>query len=60
LARWHQCLTQYNFNWQYRKGINNVADPLSRNPALLCCLFQMYTLNPMLHDPPEEADSTLR
>ena len=59
LARWHQYLTQYNFTWQYRKGINNVADPLSRNPALLCCFFQMNTLNPMLQDPPEDHDFTL-
>ena len=59
LARWQQFLTQFNFTWQYRKGCNNVADPISRNPALLCCLFQMMVLNPMLHEPPNPMDSSV-
>ena len=59
LARWQQCLQQFNFTWLYRKGENNVADPLSRNPALMCCLFYLGTLNPMVDEPPEAAHLTL-
>ena len=34
-ARWSELLQEYNFNWQYRPGKHNVADPVSRSPALL-------------------------
>ena len=59
LARWQQCLQQFNFTWQYRKGENNVADPLGRNPALMCCLYYLGTLNPMLDDLPDPPDVPL-
>jgi hypothetical protein len=32
-ARWSQVLADYNFEWQYKPGRINVADPLSRNPS---------------------------
>jgi transposase InsO family protein len=31
-ARWSQYLQQFDFEWQYRPGRTNVADPLSRVP----------------------------
>lgn len=31
-ARWAETLGQYHFEWQYRPGRINVADPLSRHP----------------------------
>jgi hypothetical protein len=37
-ARWSEFFQRFNFNWEYRPGRNNVADPLSRMPARLACL----------------------
>lgn len=34
LARWYQELTSFQFEWVYQPGRTNVADPLSRSPAL--------------------------
>ena len=34
LARWQEFLAQFDYKWEYRTGRNNVADPLSRSPAL--------------------------
>lgn len=31
-ARWSEYLQRFNFNWEYRPGRDNVADPLSRHP----------------------------
>jgi RNase H-like domain found in reverse transcriptase/Reverse transcriptase (RNA-dependent DNA polymerase)/Integrase zinc binding domain/gag-polyprotein putative aspartyl protease/Chromo (CHRromatin Organisation MOdifier) domain len=33
-ARWAETLAMYNFQWEYRPGRTNVADPFSRNPSL--------------------------
>ena len=33
-ARWVEYLQRFQFTWRYRPGKNNVADPLSRSPAL--------------------------
>ena len=33
-ARWSEKLQEYNFQWQYRPGRHNVADPVSRSPGL--------------------------
>ena len=40
-ARWSQYLQMFNFEWKYRPGKTNPADPLSRVPAfaLACALF---------------------
>jgi len=38
-ARWSEFLSRFKFDWEYRPGRTNVADPLSRNPlqsVLLC------------------------
>ena len=32
-ARWSEFLEAFRFNWVYRPGRTNVADPLSRNPV---------------------------
>ena len=33
-ARWMEYMARFDYEWQYRKGRLNVADPISRNPAL--------------------------
>ena len=38
LARWYEKLRSFTFNWVYRPGRLNVADPLSRNPTF-CSLI---------------------
>lgn len=39
-ARWMEFLARFHFKWEYRPGRTNVADPISRNPALaaIICL----------------------
>ena len=32
---WQQFLSRFDYQWEYRKGVYNIADPLSRNPALM-------------------------
>jgi hypothetical protein len=34
-VRWQQSMSRFDYTWAWRKGTDNVADPLSRNPALL-------------------------
>jgi len=34
-ARWSELLSSYDFEWSYRPGRTDVADPMSRSPALL-------------------------
>ena len=34
-ARWAERLSRFSFQWEYRAGRNNVADPLSRHPLIL-------------------------
>ena len=34
-ARWQELLSRYVFDWVYKPGRTNVADPLSRSPKLL-------------------------
>ena len=33
--RWQAFLVRFDFEWEYRKVAYNIADPLSRNPALM-------------------------
>ena len=35
-ARWMEFINRFHYNWQYRPGRFNVADPVSRNPNLQC------------------------
>ena len=39
LARWQEFLAQFEYKWLYRPGRNNVADPLSRSPALTLMIY---------------------
>ena len=39
MARWVQFLAQFQVTLKYRKGTTNMADPLSRSPALLNCML---------------------
>ena len=32
-TRWSEYLQRFNFTWEYRPDVTNVADPLSRNPS---------------------------
>jgi hypothetical protein len=34
-ARWVDALQGYRLQWNYKPGVSNIADPLSRNPVLL-------------------------
>ncbi len=43
-ARWSLFLAQFNYKWLYRPGRINVADPLSRNPALCAVLTRAQRL----------------
>jgi hypothetical protein len=40
-ARWMEFLSRFNYDWLYRPGRINVADPISRNPAL--CSIVAFT-----------------
>ena len=40
-ARWAEYLQRFNFEWVYRPGHTNVADPLSRHPDFLAKLSAM-------------------
>ena len=33
-ARWMEYLARFDYDWKYRPGRLNVADPISRNPTL--------------------------
>ena len=44
LARWYEFVQQFNFRWQYRAGSQNIADPISRNPALMIAAIQVVTV----------------
>jgi hypothetical protein len=37
-ARWVEALQGYRLQWNYKPGVANIADPLSRNPVLLFSL----------------------
>ena len=39
LARWYERISLFDFEWQYKPGRLNVADPLSRHPAF-CNMLQ--------------------
>ena len=41
LERWVDFMSAFNYTWEYRKGVHNVADPISRSPALM-----VYALTP--------------
>ena len=32
--RWQEFLSRFHFEWEYREGVHNVADPISSSPAL--------------------------
>ena len=43
LARWYEKIRSYDFDWEYKPGRINVADPLSRNPAFLAVMLAVVT-----------------
>jgi hypothetical protein len=43
-VRWSQFLSRFNYKWLYRPGRINVADPLSRSPALCAVLTRAQQL----------------
>ena len=42
-ARWQEFLSRFDFKWEFRMGCANVADPLSRCPALLMSMLAEWT-----------------
>ena len=47
-ARWMEYFARFHYNWQYRPGRINMADPLSRNPALASNYSDPASQNPAL------------
>ena len=43
-VRWQHFPSRFDFQWEYRKGCHNVADPISRNPALYAMLAQLHAI----------------
>ena len=41
-ARWSEILASYNFQWLYRPGKKNLADPLSRHPAFAAAVTRSH------------------
>ena len=38
-VRWSEYLQMFTYKWLYRPGKSNIADPLSRNPAVVACML---------------------
>ena len=54
LARWELELRDFHFEWEYRKGRTNMADPLSRSPhlATICaCSMLLASKNKASNNP---------
>lgn len=64
LERWVEELSRYNYKWQYRKGTNNVADPISRSPAMMSMftrfVAKIRSTTPSFGDPCPEHDPITR
>ena len=43
---WLRYLSRFHYVWENRKGVNNIADPLSRNPALLNLVMLESAIGP--------------
>lgn len=43
---WQQFLSRFDYRWEYRKGVYNIADPLSRNPALMTTVIHQSPSGP--------------
>ena len=43
-VHWQQFLSRFDFEWEYRKGCHNVADTISRNPALYAMQAQLHAM----------------
>jgi hypothetical protein len=41
-ARWQLFMARFHYTWEYRPGKNNIADPISRNPALLAAVTRSH------------------
>ncbi len=62
-VRWQEFLSRSHFAGEYRKGVHNVADPISGNPALHAlqlhaarCSHEMHALQARDADRDSEAD----
>ena len=64
-VQWQEFLSRFHFAWEYRKGVHNVADPISRNPALHalqlharcnCCSHELHALQAKDSDSDSEAN----
>jgi len=46
-ARWMEYLARFDFEWRYRPGRDNVADPLSRHPNFTVAILALVTTRSM-------------
>ena len=53
LCRWYERIRSFDFDWQYKPGRINVADPLSRHPAFLNVLLAVSTRSALANMPAE-------
>jgi transposase InsO family protein len=51
-ARWMEFLARFHYNWQYRPGRINVADPISRGPHLTAASLVITDDDPLPPDAP--------
>ena len=56
-ARWAETLAMYSFNWQYRPGRTNVADPFSRHPNMTRTLAAVMTRGRLVPNDHKSADT---
>jgi transposase InsO family protein len=59
-ARWSQYLQQFDFQWEYRPGRTNVADPLSRIPNTKPIKLNAVTLKTLTDRVTRSKDGTLK
>ena len=54
-ARWNQKIERFSYTWVYRKGLENIADPLSRMPSLNVITRSMLKANALPEEPEEDS-----
>ena len=47
-VNWQSILSRFDFEWEYRKGAYNIADPLTRHPYLLTLQYTDMFIQPSI------------
>ena len=47
---WQQLILRFDYELQYRKGVCNIADPVSHNPALINMVIHNSAVGPVTMD----------